>query len=128
MGVDDLIPDIITFVNKLRNISEYLILKTKDSDSTVDVRCSKINIEHNLYHRAGFNINTNINSLNNMGYQTTINKFLTNQNYGRFLRIHYGKEFYETVFEYLNYKIVNFFTYDNDVNDVFKIYLVKLNN
>jgi predicted RNA methylase len=128
MGVDDLIPDIITFVNKLQNISKYLILKTKDSDSTVDVRCSKIIVEHNLHHRAGIGINTNVNSLNTMGYQTTANEFVNNSTIGRFIRIHYGKEFYETVFDYLDYKIVNFFTYDNDVNDIFKVYLVKLNN
>lgn len=127
MGVDDLIPDIIIFLNNLRNISESLILKTKDSDAHVNDKSIKITIENNLHHRQGFNINTTQDQLDNLGYQTTIKDFVNNPTVGRFIRFLYGKNFYETVFDYLGYNITDCLTY-NDTVDNFKIYSVRLNN
>jgi hypothetical protein len=126
MGVDDLIPDIINFLNNLSNISKFLILKTKDSDALVNDKSMTITIENNLHHRQGFNINTTQDQLVNLGYQTTIKDFVNNPKLGRFIRFLYGKNFYETVFDYLNCNIVNFSNY-YDTNDNFKIYSVKLN-
>ncbi len=126
MGVDDLIPDIINFLNNLSNISKFLILKTKDSDALVNDKSMTITIENNLHHRQGFNINTTQDQLDNLGYQTTIKDFVINPKLGRFIRFLYGKNFYETVFDYLNCNIVNFSNY-YDTNDNFKIYSVKLN-
>lgn len=126
MGVDDLIPDIINFLNNLSNISKFLILKTKDSDALVNDKSMTITIENNLHHRQGFNINTTQDQLDNLGYQTTIKDFVNNPKLGRFIRFLYGKNFYETVFDYLDCNIVNFSNY-HDTNDNFKIYSVKLN-
>ena len=126
MGVDDKIPDVVTFINDLRKISNFLVLKTLNWDGIVPDNTVKINIEHNLYWRGGFNINTDINDLDGMCYQTNAIDWIDNPKQGRCLKWHFGKNFYETLFDYLDYKIINFSTYWEDPTLHYKTYSVDL--
>lgn len=132
MGVDDLVPDILSFLNKLCNISNHLILKTKNHNETVQDNCAKINLQNNLDLRDGVNINTDTNTLPDSGQQTSIEDFVNNPTVGRFVRYHYGKNYFDTLFDYLGCKIENFHMYDNEAfsldpkGDMFKVYSVNL--
>lgn len=127
MGVDDLIPDIVKFMGQLKRVSDFLILKTKDSDDLTNKNTIKININnHNLDLRAGFQIDTDLNECEDPGYQTTIEKFITDPHCGAFIKFQYGSEFYDTLFAYLNYQILRFYRRDTSDNIFFKFYAVKL--
>lgn len=127
MGIDDLIPDIITFLGKLQNISNYLLLKTRNTDSSVDKNSIKIiTNQDNFGHRDGFHVNTDINNCTGYGYQSNFEKFLNNDISGKFIKSQYGKNFYESIFEYFGYEILDFQNKDTNDNIFFKHYSVKL--
>jgi len=125
LGVDDLIPDILTFLNNLRNISNFLILKTKSADANVSEKSINLVVENNLHHRQGFNINTNSRDFESLGYQTTIKNLIENPKKGRFIRFLYGKNFYETIFDYLDYEIMDCSIYNDSVSN-FNVYSIKI--
>lgn len=126
MGVDNKIPDIVTFLNDLKKVSNFLILRTVNSDNIVPDNCIKINVEHNFYYRGGFNINTKIDELDGMCYQTNATDYINNPRQGRYLKQQFGKNFYETLFDYLDYKIINLSIYSEDSTQPNKVYTVKL--
>jgi len=132
MGVDDLIPDIMSFLNTLCNVSNRLILKTKNHNDIVQDNCAKLNLENNLALRDGININTDISKLSDYGEQTTIEDFVNNPSLGRFVRYYYGKNYFDTLFDYLECKVENFYMYNNEAlsldpkDDTFKVYSVNL--
>lgn len=126
LGVDDRIPDVVTFINDLRKISNFLVLRTQIYDGIVPDNAVEINIDHNLYWRGGFNINTDINDLDGLCYQTNANDWIDNPKQGRSLKWHFGKNFYEILFDYLDYKIINFSTYSEGLTLHYKMYCVDL--
>lgn len=126
MGVDDLIVDVTSFLFSLRKQAENLILKTAHRDHEVEENSIKIRLDHNFYHRAGFSINQ-INNANPIGYETDINQIIKNKSQGRFLRHLYGKNFFETLFDYLDFEIVKYKENRSNKNDSkYKIYSVKM--
>ena len=131
MGVDNKISDLITFLNNLKKVSNFLVLRTFNSDDTVPENSIKITFDHNFNYRGGFNINAKIDELDGMCYQSNTNDYVNKPQQGRYLKQQFGKNFYETLFDYLDYKIINFSTYSEDINSEYywqhhKVYKVKL--
>jgi len=126
MGVDNKISDLITFLNNLKKVSNFLVLRTFNSDDTVPENSIKITFDHNFNYRGGFNINAKIDELDGMCYQSDANDYVNKPQQGRYLKQQFGKNFYETLFDYLEYKIINFSTYSEDPTQPNKVYTVKL--
>ena len=127
MGVDDLIVDITSFLFLLKSKSNFLVLKTAYRDHEVAENSVKIRLDHNFYHRAGFNIKQT-NNENPIGYETDLDQFINNKSQGRFIRHLYGKNYFETLFDYLDIEILRYNENTDNKNDSkYKIYSVKLN-
>lgn len=128
MGVDDIIVDIIPFLHNLRNVTDYILLKTANNDNLVGDNAIELKFEHNLYHRAGFSINQN-NSDHPIGYESSLEEYTTELNKGKFLRFYYGKNFYKNLFDYLGYTILNDVSFYNEnyTDTNYKCFTVKTN-
>lgn len=127
MGVDDIIVDIVSFLFLLRTKSTHLVLKTVNRDEEIDENTIKVKLDHNFYHRGGFSLNAQ-KTKNSIGYETDIDKFINNPKTGRYMKFLYGKHFFETVFDYLEYDIIRYTENKNIINDhKYKIYSIKFN-
>lgn len=127
MGVDDIVVDIVPFLFSLRKKATHLVLKTANRDDEIEENTIKVRLDHNFYHRGGFSLNSQTPK-SSIGYETDLDKFINNPKTGRYMRFLYGKQFFETVFDYLEYDIIRYTENKNIKNDTkYKIYSIKFN-
>jgi len=122
MGVTDIIPDVVTFMSKLSVHADYAIIKNSVYDIPDDHTLTKLN--HNLYHRAGFNFNQLKKIDPVSGYQTNIFDYVDEPNQGLHLQYCFGKNYFETLAKYLDYTVLK--NYESKSNS-FRITTLALN-
>lgn len=101
-GVCDLIPDIIQYLDNLGKSCQYIFIK--NGVHNVEPDSAKLEIHHNMHHRAGFNFKQPVNDL--LGMQTNIVDAIDKPNVGQYTQYRFGTNYISNIAQYLQYDIV----------------------
>ena len=125
MQIADLIPDIVTFLAKLKSNTDKILLNT-ELHSHVPNDQIEVVLRPNVSLRHGFNF-SELDTVDSVtGNQTDIFKAIEDPDNGLYLMYNYGANYFQTIARYLGYTVEKNYTTEYDEKTNSSIYVINL--